>query len=60
MTSINNLPKLPEDEVLHISSEGLEHILNNYDSTAPERNFLWTTDYKVELPVRVKKQGKGS
>ena len=60
MTSVNNLPKLPEDEVMHVSSQGLEHILNNFDPNVPARNFLWTTDYRVELPVRVKKSGKGS
>lgn len=47
MTSLNNLPKLPEDEVLHISSEGLDHILKSFDSSVPEKNFLWTADYKV-------------
>lgn len=60
MTSLSNLPKLPEDETLHISSEGLDHILQNFDPSVPERNFLWTSDYKVELPVRIKKSGRGS
>jgi hypothetical protein len=35
MTSISNLPKLPEDEILHISTEGLEHILKNFDPKVP-------------------------
>lgn len=35
MTSLNNLPKLPEDEVLHISSEGLDYILQNFDPNVP-------------------------
>jgi hypothetical protein len=47
MTSVGNLPKLPEDETMHISSEGLENILKNYDPNVPQRNFLWTTDYRV-------------
>ena len=38
----------------------MDYILQNFDPTAPERNFLWTSDYKVELPVRVKKSGSGS
>lgn len=57
---MSNLPKIPEDENLVISKEGLEYIINNFDPQVPDKNFLWTTDYKVELPVRVKKTGKGS
>jgi long-chain-fatty-acid--CoA ligase ACSBG len=45
---------------MSISGEGLNHILANLDHNNPSRNFLWTTDYKVELPVRVKKHGPGS
>lgn len=60
MTSKSNLPKLPEDEVLHVSNKGMQYIMNNFDPNVPERNFLWTSDYRVELPVRVKKSGKGS
>lgn len=37
----------------------MQYILDNFDPKCPERNFLWTTDYKVELPVRVKKEGAG-
>lgn len=57
---MDNLPKIGHDESLNISTEGLAHILNNFDPNCPERNFLWTVDYKVELPVRVKKVGPGS
>lgn len=57
---MSNLPKIPEDENLVISKVGLEYIINNFDPQVPDKNFLWTTDYKVELPVRVKKTGKGS
>jgi long-chain-fatty-acid--CoA ligase ACSBG len=57
---ISNLPKIPDDEYLSLSKEGLEYILNNFDQQVPDRNFLWTTDYRVELPVRVKKSGPGS
>ena len=60
MTSNVSLPKLPEDEIMHVSAQGMEHILKNFDPNVPARNFLWTTDYRVELPVRVKKTGKGS
>lgn len=54
------LPKLPSDESLHISNEGLDYILKNFNTENPQKNFLWTTDYRVELPVRVKKSGIGS
>ncbi len=60
MTSNVSLPKLHEDEIMHISAQGMEHILKNFDPNVPARNFLWTTDYRVELPVRVKKSGRGS
>jgi long-chain-fatty-acid--CoA ligase ACSBG len=54
------LPKLPEDEQAVISKEGMQYILDHFDPSQPERNFLWTTDYRVELPLRIKKTGKGS
>lgn len=57
---MHTLPRLPEDELLSISKEGMEYILKHFDPQRPERNFLWTTDYRVELPVRVKKDGPGS
>jgi long-chain-fatty-acid--CoA ligase ACSBG len=57
---MNTLPKIPDDEYLSVSKEGLEFILANFDPQVPDRNFLWTTDYRVELPVRVKKSGPGS
>jgi long-chain-fatty-acid--CoA ligase ACSBG len=45
---------------MFISGEGLNHILSNLDPLNQSKNFLWTTDYKVELPIRVKKHGPGS
>lgn len=44
---MNNLPKIPDDEYLNVSKEGLEYILSHFDPSVPERNFLWTTDYRV-------------
>jgi len=38
----------------------MEYIINHYDPKVPEKNFLWTDDYRVEMPVRVKKSGPGS
>ncbi len=60
MSDMQYLPKPPADENLLISNEGLENIIKNLDKQCPERNFLWCTDYKTELPVRVKKTGPGS
>ncbi len=44
---MDTLPKLQQDQYVNISSEGLEYVLNNFDEKCPERNFLWTSDYKV-------------
>ena len=58
--AMDSLPKLSSDETLHISTEGLDYILKNFDKSCPDRNFLWTTDFRRELPVRIKKSGPGS
>lgn len=57
---MDTLPKISQNENIDVSTEGLSYILKNFDATCPDRNFLWTTDYKTELPVRVKKSGPGS
>lgn len=57
---MDSLPKLPHDETLHISAEGLHSIIQSFDPACPERNFLWTTDFRRELPIRIKKSGPGS
>lgn len=31
-----------------------------YDKNDKDKNFLWTTDYKVELPIIRKSEGWGS
>lgn len=31
-----------------------------YDSKDPLKNVLWTTNYRLELPIRVRKSGPGS
>ena len=54
------LPQIPLDQTLFISKEGLKKIIENVNSSCPERNFLYTSDYKVELPIRMKKHGFGS
>lgn len=32
---MSNLPKIPDDEYLSVSKEGLEYILANFDPTVP-------------------------
>ena len=56
MNPLINLKNL----VYFIIALGIAYILKNFDPQVPDRNFLWTTDYRVELPVKVKKSGKGS
>ena len=41
------LPEIPSDQKLFISKEGLKQIVDNFDSSCPERNFFYTSDYKV-------------
>ena len=48
-----------DDEYYQISLEGLNKLVASYDSKEPLRNVLWTTDYSVELPILLKKQGPG-
>lgn len=54
---ISFLPKPNAEETLHISNEGLEYIMKNFDPKCPQKNFNWVADYRVELPVKVKKTG---
>ncbi len=56
----NIFPKLGDDEFFYISKEGLAKILTKYDPKVPGRHMTWTTDYNVELPIRMKKSGPGS
>jgi hypothetical protein len=44
---MDTLPKIGSNEQVNISSEGLSYILNNFDQSCPERNFLWTSDYRI-------------
>ncbi len=32
---MNHLPKIPHDETVNVSSEGLSYILSNFDGSCP-------------------------
>lgn len=51
--------QLNQDEFLYISAEGLNRIANLFDPNEPTKNIVWTTDYTVELPIILKKEGPG-
>ena len=48
------------DYNLSISPQGLSDLVKNYDPKNPQKNFIWTTDPRVELPVLQAKEGAGS
>jgi len=31
-----------------------------YDPKDPQKNFNWTNDYTIEMPIRIKKSGDGT
>lgn len=53
------LPPVGQDEFLYISNEGLRRLTQTLDPQNPQKNFNWTTDYTLELPIRLKKNGPG-
>ena len=48
------------DEFCYISPEGLKKLAQVYDPKDPAKNLKWTTDYTLELPIRLAKQGAAS
>ena len=56
----NNIRFLEKsDEYLYISKEGMEEILKGKEIENSGKNIYWTTDYTIELPIRMKKKGYG-
>lgn len=49
-----------EDLTLSISPKGIANLAMNSDPKDPDKNLIWTTDAKVELPIIMKKFGQGS
>lgn len=46
-----------DDEYLFVSPEGLQKLAEVYDPKDPLKNINWTVDYKMELPIRMKREG---
>ena len=59
MSEIKNSSK-SEDEFIYISNEGLKIIKKLWDPKDPLKNFNWTTNFTLELPILLKKSGPGS
>ena len=48
-----------EDLTINISPQGLVQLATNTLPNDPQKNIVWTTDAKVELPIIMKKFGQG-
>jgi len=48
-----------QDEFLQISPEGLSKLASRFDPNEPLRHIVWTTDYTMELPISMKREGPG-
>lgn len=59
-TTSPKLLEISHEEYLYMSPEGLERLSTLLDPAKPNKNILWTNDYTVELPIRVKREGPGS
>ena len=53
-------PFLEEDEYLYMTPQGLQRFGQIYDPKDPLKHILWTDDYTVELPIKMKKSGPGN
>jgi long-chain-fatty-acid--CoA ligase ACSBG len=53
-------PKTEDDEYYYISAGGLNKLCEIHDPKEPLKNVLWTTDYKLELPIKMAKSGYAS
>jgi len=45
---------------LFLSQKGMMDLPKNMDPKDPAKNFIWTTDPKIELPILIAKEGGGS
>lgn len=50
----------PSSEIVQISPQALQNILNEVAPDIPGKNIRWTTDYKNELPITMNIHGPGS
>jgi len=49
-----------EDLTINISPKGFVDLASNTSAHDPQKNIVWTTDAKIELPIILKKFGQGS
>ena len=49
-----------EDYTLALSPQGVSELITNFDPKNPERNVVWTTDPRVELPILMTRTGPAS
>lgn len=56
-----DLSKILHDnsERIFISKAGRKRLGLIFDPTNPQKNIEWTTDFTLELPIKVKKKGLG-
>jgi|JI6StandDraft_1071083.scaffolds.fasta_scaffold277693_2 long-chain-fatty-acid--CoA ligase ACSBG len=59
-TVLNELFKVREDENIYISTPGFEKLMARYEGENGGKDVVWTTDYNLELPIKLKKSGPGS
>lgn len=55
---INSLTE--QNLTLDISPRGMASLALRGDNTDPDRDLIWTTDAKVELPIYRRRTGRGS
>ena len=55
-----SLPPLSDDECLFLSNDGFKRLAQCWDPKIPLKNYEWTTDYTLELPIKLKKSGPGT
>ena len=51
--------KSSADESIYISPEGLTRLAALFDPKEPNKNIVWTTDNRIELPILVRNEGSG-
>ena len=58
--TIKSLLKVREDETIFISSPGFQKLMARYEGENGGQDVIWTSDYNIELPIKLKKAGSGS
>lgn len=58
--SPGKLFKVREDETIFMSAQGFEKLMSRFDTENGGKDVIWTCDYNLELPIKMKKSGPGS